>query len=193
MNTQKLRLLALLVITPLLANLLTGCIAAVVGGAGTAAVIGEDRRTVGTVTEDQGIELKAENRVNDKFKDAHINVTSYSRMVLLSGEAPNEAAKADIEKIVRAVENVRSVYNEITVGPITPLSARANDSFVTSKVKARFVDHRKFNAIHVKVVTEASVVFLLGLVKRKEADDAVEIARTTSGVKRVVKLFEYID
>lgn len=193
MNTQKLRLLALLVITPLLANLLTGCIAAVVGGAGTAAVIGEDRRTVGTVTEDQGIELKAENRVNDKFKDAHINVTSYSRMVLLSGEAPNEAAKADIEKIVRAVENVRSVYNEITVGPITPLSARANDSFVTSKVKARFVDHRKFNAIHVKVVSEASVVFLLGLVKRKEADDAVEIARTTSGVKRVVKLFEYID
>ena len=193
MNTQKLRLLALLFITPLLANLLTGCIAAVVGGAGTAAVIGEDRRTVGTVTEDQGIELKAGNRVGDKYKDVHINVTSFSRAVLLSGEAPDEAAKADIEKIVRAVENVRNVYNEITVGAITPLSARANDSFITSKVKARFVDHRKFNAIHVKVVTEASVVFLLGLVKRKEADDAVEIARTTSGVKRVVKLFDYID
>jgi osmotically-inducible protein OsmY len=98
-----------------------------------------------------------------------------------------------MEKIVRAVENVRGVYNEITIGAITPLSARANDSFITSKVKARFVDHRKFNPVHVKVVTEAGVVFLLGLVKRKEADDAVEIARTTNGVRRVVKLFEYID
>ena len=106
---------------------------------------------------------------------------------------PDAAAKADVEKIVRAVENVRGIYNEVAVGPISPLSARTNDSYITSKVKARFVDQRKFNAIHVKVVTEADVVYLLGLVKRKEADDAVEIARTTSGVKRVVKLFEYID
>jgi osmotically-inducible protein OsmY len=192
MNTHKLRLLALLVI-PLLVSVLTGCVAAVVGGAGTAVVIGEDRRTVGTVTEDQGIELKAENRINDKFKAAHINVTSFSRMVLLTGEAPDAAAKAEIEKIVRAVENVRGVYNEIAIGSPSALSARTNDSYITSKVKARFVDQRKFNAIHVKVVTEASVVYLLGLVKRKEADDAVEIARTTSGVQRVVKLFEYID
>jgi osmotically-inducible protein OsmY len=192
MNTHKLRLIAL-VIVPLLVSVLTGCVAAVVGGAGTAAVIGEDRRTVGTVTEDQGIELKAANRINDKFKDAHINVTSFSRMVLITGEAPDAAAKTEIERIVRAVENVRGVYNEMTVGGPTALSARTNDSFITSKVKARFVDQRKFNAIHVKVVTEASVVYLLGLVKRKEADDAVEIARTTSGVQRVVKLFEYID
>lgn len=192
MNTHKLRLLALIVI-PLLVSVLSGCVAAVVGGAGTAAVIGEDRRTVGTVTEDQGIELKAANRINDKFKDAHINVTSFSRMVLITGEAPDAAAKTEIEKIVRAVENVRGVYNEMTVGGPTALSARTNDSFITSKVKARFVDQRKFNAIHVKVVTEASVVYLLGLVKRKEADDAVEIARTTSGVQKVVKLFEYID
>lgn len=192
MNTHKLRLLALIVI-PLLVSVLAGCVAAVVGGAGTAAVIGEDRRTVGTVTEDQGIEFKAENRINDKFKDAHINVTSFSRMVLLTGEAPDAAAKAEIEKIVRAVESVRGVYNEIAIGGVSALSARTNDSFITSKVKARFVDQRKFNAIHVKVVTEASVVYLLGLVKRKEAEDAVEIARTTSGVQRVVKLFEYID
>ena len=192
MNTHKLRLLALFVL-PLAAGSLAGCVAAVVGGAGTAAVIGEDRRTVGTVTEDQGIELKAANRIGDKFKDAHINVTSFSRMVLVTGEAPTAAAKAEIEKIVHAVENVRGVYNEVSIGGPTALSARANDSFVTSKVKARFVDQRKFNAIHVKVVTEASVVYLLGLVKRKEADDAVEIARTTSGVQRVVKLFEYLD
>jgi osmotically-inducible protein OsmY len=192
MNTHKLRLLSLIVV-PLLVSVLTGCVAAVVGGAGTAAVIGEDRRTVGTVTEDQGIELKAESRIRDKYPDAHINLTSFSRMVLITGEVPNAAAKDEIGKIVRAVENVRGIYNEAAIGGPSALSARTNDSFITSKVKARFVDQRKFNAIHVKVVTEASVVYLLGLVKRKEADDAVEIARTTSGVQRVVKLFEYID
>jgi osmotically-inducible protein OsmY len=190
---HKLRLPALLCAVPLLVALLGGCIAAVVGGAGTAVLVGEDRRTVGTVTEDQGIELKAANRINDKFKDAHINLTSYSRMVLITGEAPSAAAKADIEKIVLAVDNVRGVYNEVAVGGVTALSARGNDSFITSKVKARFVDQQKFNPVHVKVVTEANVVFLLGLVKHKEADDAVEITRTTSGVHKVVKLFEYID
>lgn len=190
---QKLRRFTMLFAFPVVVCLLGGCLAAVVGGAGTAVLVGEDRRTVGTVTEDQGIELKATHRINDKFKDSHFNVTSYSRTVLITGEAPNAGAKAEMEKIVRAVENVRAVYNEITIGPVSALSARANDSFVTSKVKARFVDERKFNAVHVKVVTEASVVYLLGLVKRKEADDAVEIARTTSGVQKVVKLFEYID
>ena len=193
MKMHKLRVTALLVVFPLLAPLLSGCVAAVVGGAGTAVLVGEDRRTVGTVTEDQGIELKSENRIRDKFKDAHINVTSYSRMVLLTGEAADAATRTEIEKTVRAVENVRGVYNEITPAGVTALSARANDSFITSKVKARFVDQRKFNAVHVKVVTEAGVVYLLGLVKRKEADDAVEIARTTSGVQKVVKLFEYLD
>ena len=190
---EKFRLCMLFFIVPTLVAALSGCVAAVVGGAGTAILLGEDRRTVGTVTEDQGIELKAANRINDKFKDAHINVTSYSRMVLVTGEVIDAAAKAEIEKIVRAVENVRGVYNEVTVAGVSAISARANDSFVTSKVKGRFVDQQKFNAVHVKVVTEAGAVYLLGLVKRKEADDAVEIARTTSGVKKVVKLFEYID
>jgi len=196
MIMHKLRLLLLLVVMPALVSVLAGCVAAAVGGAGSAVLIGEDRRTVGTVTEDQGIELKAMNRITNKFKDfkdAHVNLTSYSRMVLITGEAADAATKADIEKIVRAVENVRGVYNEMTVGPITAMSARANDSYITSKVKARFLDERKFNPVHVKVVTEASVVYLLGLVKRKEADDAVEIARTTSGVQKVVKLFEYLD
>ncbi len=193
MNMHKMRLLLLLVIMPALVSVLSGCVAAVVGGAGTAVLVSEDRRTVGTVTEDQGIELKAANRINDKFKNSHFNVTSYSRMVLITGEAADAAMKTEIEKIVRAVENVRGVYNEMVVGPITALSARANDSFITSKVKARFVDQRKFNPVHVKVVTEASVVYLLGLVKRKEADDAVEITRTTSGAQKVVKLFEYLD
>jgi osmotically-inducible protein OsmY len=193
MNMQKSGLLVLALIAALVSGVLAGCVAAVVGGAGTAAVLSEDRRTVGTVTEDQGIEIKTENRIRDKYKDVHINVTSFNRHVLLTGEVPDAATKSDIEKIAQAVENVRGVHNEIAVGPVSSLSARTNDSFITSKVKARFVDERKFNAVHVKVVTEAEVVYLIGLVKRKEADDSVEIARTTSGVKRVVKLFEYID
>jgi osmotically-inducible protein OsmY len=193
MKLHKLRVLLLLAVMPVTVSILSGCVAAVVGGAGTAVLVGEDRRTVGTVTEDQGIELKATNRINDKFKDSHFNVTSYSRMVLITGEAADAAMKTEIEKIVRAVENVRGVYNEMAIAGNTALSARANDSYITSKVKARFVDQQKFNPVHVKVVTEASVVYLLGLVKHKEADDAVEITRTTSGVQKVVKLFEYLD
>jgi len=186
---MNLRLLVLLAIV----STLYGCAAAVVGGVGTALVVADDRRTVGTVADDQNIELKAGNRIGDKSKDAHINLTSYNKLVLLTGEAPDAAVRSEIEKIVRGVETVRGVYNEITVGSSRPLSARANDTVLTGKVKARFVDAQKFNPVHVKVVTEASVVYLLGLVKRKEADDATEIARTTGGVQKVVKLFEYLD
>ena len=186
---RNLRLLALLIIIPLL----YGCAAAVIGGAGTAVLVGEDRRTVGTVAEDEGIELKASSRIRERFKDPHVSVTSYNRMVLLTGEAPDAATRNGVEKIARAVENVRAVHNEIAVSGNTALSARANDSYLTSKVKARFIDQQKFNVLHVKVVTEANVVYLLGLVKRKEADDATEIARTTGGVQKVVKLFEYLD
>jgi osmotically-inducible protein OsmY len=186
---NKLRLLALLVII----SALYGCAAAVVGGAGTAVLVGEDRRTVGTVTEDQGIELKTANRIRDKFKDPHFNVTSYNRIVLLTGETPDAETKSEIEKIARAVENVRGVYNEITVAGNSSLSARGNDSYLTGKVKGRFIDQQKFNPVHVKVVTESNVAYLLGLVHRKEADDATEIARTTGGVQKVVRLFEYLD
>ena len=190
---NKLRLPVRLIVVAALVAALTGCVAAVIGGAGTAVLVGEDRRTVGTVTEDQGIELKAANRIADRFKDAHFNITSYSRMALLTGETPDGSTKAEIGKIVQAVENVRGVFNEMTIGANTSLSSRGNDSYVTGKVKARFLDQQKFNPIHVKVVTEGGVVYLLGLVKRKEADDATEIARTTGGVQKVVRLFEFLD
>ncbi|NBR28608.1 MAG: BON domain-containing protein [Betaproteobacteria bacterium] len=186
---KTLRLIAIL----LAVSLLTGCVAAVVGGAGGAALVGADRRTVGTVTEDQGIELKAGSRISEKFPDAHINVTSYNRMVLLTGEAANNAARTEIEKITRAIENVRGIYNEIAVVGNSSMSSRTNDAYLTGKVKARFVDGQKFNAVHVKVVTESNTVYLLGMVNRKEADDATEIARTTSGVQKVVRLFEFLD
>ena len=189
MNILKLRLLAILVSVPLL----YGCLAAVVGGAGVAVAVSEDRRTVGTITDDQAIELRAAARIREKFPGPHVNVTSYNRMLLLTGEAPDAATRSGIDTIARSVENVRGLYNEIAISDNTPLSARANDTFLTGQAKVRFVDQQKFNPVHVKVVTEASVVYLLGLVKHKEADDAVEIARTTRGVQKVVKLFEYLD
>jgi osmotically-inducible protein OsmY len=184
-------IIGLLIIAAL--PVLHGCAAVVVGGAATGAVMADDRRTVGTITEDQGIEIKAANRIGEKFGDAHINVTSYNRMLLLTGEAADAAAKDQIGKIAGAVENVRSVDNEIRIAGNSSMSARANDSYLTSKVKARFLDAQKFDVVHVKVVTEANTVYLLGLVTRKEAADATEIARTTAGVQRVVRLFEYLD
>lgn len=187
---HKLLTLALIALLPVL----SGCMAVAVGGAAaTGYLVAEDRRTVGTITEDQGIELKAASRIEEKVKDAHINVTSYNRAVLLTGEVGSEAAKADAERIARAVENVRSVFNELQVAGNSSMQARTNDSVLTSKVKARFVDAGKFSPVHVKVVTENGVVYLLGMVKRQEAADATEVARTTGGVRKVVRVFEYLD
>jgi osmotically-inducible protein OsmY len=172
----------------------SGCAAVAIGGAAaTGVMVAEDRRTVGTMTEDQGIEFKASGRIDEKVKDGHINVTSYNRAVLLTGEVQSEAAKSDAERITRAVDNVRSVFNELQVSGNTSLQARTNDTVLTSKVKARFVDARKFSPLHVKVVTENGIVYLLGMVKRQEAADATEIARTTGGVRKVVRVFEYLD
>jgi len=175
--------------------LVQGCAPLVVGGAvATGVVVAEDRRTVGTMTEDQGIEVKAGNRIGDAVKgNVHVNVTSYNRAVLLTGEVPDAAAKDQAGRIARGVENVREVYNELTVGPVTPMSVRTNDTVLTSKVKARFVDAQKFSPVHVKVVTENSTVYLLGLVNKREAAEATEIARTTSGVRKVVRVFDYLD
>jgi osmotically-inducible protein OsmY len=178
----------------LVSALLSGCPAVMVTGAGAGVMAAEDRRTLGTITEDQSIEFKTSNQVSEKHKDrVHLNVTSYNRMVLLTGEVPTEEVKRDIERIARSVDNVRSVTNELTIGIPTTLSNRANDTYVTSKVKARFVDAQRFNALHVKVVTENAVVYLLGLVRQQEAKDAAQLARTTEGVKKVVTVFEYLN
>jgi osmotically-inducible protein OsmY len=173
--------------------LMNGCAAVALGGAAAAGgyLVGEDRRAANVMADDQAIELKVGNRLGAKFPDAHINSTSYNRLVLLTGEVPTAAAKAEADEIVRGVEGVRGTFNELQVGPVSPLSARANDSYITSKVKARFLDARRFNPIHAKVVTDAGTVYLMGIVKKQEANDATELARTTSGVNRVVRLFEY--
>ncbi|MCX7151136.1 MAG: BON domain-containing protein, partial [Proteobacteria bacterium] len=152
--------------------LLQACVPIAVGvGAGATVLVATDRRTSGAYIEDEGIENKALSRINDKYKDgAHINVTSYNRTVLLTGEVATADVKADIEKLASEVANVKSVVNEVQIAPITTMSVRTNDSYLTSKVKARFVDANKFSANHVKVVTEAGTDFLLGMVTRKEGD-----------------------
>jgi osmotically-inducible protein OsmY len=171
---------------------LQGCFTVAAVGVGTAVVSGVDRRTTGAQIDDAGIELKVGNRISDKYGGkVHVSVTSYDRNVLLTGEVPNEQIKDDIGKIAAGVENVRGIVNELQIAGVPSDAAIANDAYLTAKVKARFIDANKFNSIHVKVVTEAGVVYLLGIVTQQEAADAVQIAATTDGVRKVVKVFEY--
>lgn len=176
------------------ATLLNGCIPLAITGVVATAQIATDRRTTGAQLDDEFIEDKAIAQISDRLKsDIHVNVTSYNGIALLTGEAPTEAAKNEVAQVVRSMPKVRIVQNELVVGPTTSLSARTNDTYITSKVKSRFVEaHSKFQINHVKVVTERSVVYLMGIVRRDEGDAAAEIARTTSDVERVVKVFEYI-
>jgi osmotically-inducible protein OsmY len=173
---------------------LQGCVPVVAGGAATGALMASDRRTSGIYIEDQSIELKAQGRLDEQLKDKiHVNVTSYNLSVLLTGETFNEATRTEAERIVKSVPNVRQVFNELAIAPTAGYSARSEDSLITTKVKARMVETDKLQANHIKVTTEAGVVYLMGLVNHKEADIAVELTRTTAGVTKVVKLFEYLD
>ncbi|MGH7125479.1 MAG: BON domain-containing protein [Stellaceae bacterium] len=177
----------------LAATALQGCELAVIGAAGGAAYsIVEDRRSSGVQIDDETIQLRVQSRVSDRFGDkVHLTVTSFNRMALLTGEAPDESARAEITKIVEGVPNVRAITNEVQIAIPTPRASRINDELITSKVKGRLIDSGKASPVHVKVVTEAGVVYLMGVVSEQEAADAVDIARTTSGVRKVVKIFEY--
>ena len=175
----------------LAAALLQGCFPLAVTSVGTAALVATDRRTAGTYLEDETIEWKVFGRLREGFPGAHVNATSYNRRVLLTGEAPNEDMKKKIEEAVRTIENVKEVTNELQVAGASSIASRGNDSLVTSNVKARMVNNGRFPPQHVKVLTEAGTVYLMGLVTPQEGDAAVEIARNTSGVVRVVKVFEY--
>ncbi len=187
------RIVSLLLLA-LLAGSLQGCAPVVVAGVGTGAVMVQDRRTSGTIVEDQSIELKAADAIDKRFKEnVHVNVTSYNRSVLLSGEVPSEQVKSEIAKLVYGIENVRNVNNELAVAGVSSLTSRSSDTLITSNVKLGFVRDKRLTAEHVKVVTEYGTVFLMGIVTHAEADAATEIASATSGVKRVVKLFEYLD
>ena len=172
----------------------TACAPLVVGGAfvgGTLML--SDRRTSGAQVEDQAIELKATNRLKDALGErGHINVTSYNRVVLLTGEVPDEAARTLAEQTASKVDNVRSIVNELAVMGSSSLTARSNDAIITSKVKATFVDDKDLLANTFKVVTERSTVYLMGRVTEREAARGTELARSVSGVQKVVKVFEII-
>jgi len=170
-----------------------GCIPVIVGGTGAAVAMATDRRSSGTYVEDEGIEWKAGNRINERLGDkVHVNATSFNRKLLLTGEAFNEASREEAGRIAAAVENVKEVVNDLRIAPTSTLSARGNDSYISSKVKARFVDQKDFHVQQVKVVTEAGTTYLMGLVTEREGSAATEIARTTKGVQKVVRVFEYI-
>jgi osmotically-inducible protein OsmY len=173
---------------------LQGCVPLVATGAGAGVLMATDRRTSGTYIEDQEIELRTANRIREAFPadNVHTDVASFNRTVLLVGEVPDEATKQKIYAIATGVTNVHSVFNEIAIGAPTDLSARTNDAYITTKVKSRFVDAKRFPITVVKVTTENGVVYLMGMVTEQEAADAAEIASTTSGVEKVVKLFEYV-
>jgi len=173
---------------------LQGCVPLVAAGAvGAGAMAATDRRTSGAYVDDEAFEWKIEDQISSRFGDrVHVNAVSFNRVVLLAGEVPDQATKDDLTRIAEANANVRSVVNDVVIGPISSMSSRSNDAVTTSKVKARFVDQATFGVTHVKVYTEAGTVFLMGLVTRKEADAATDIARTTTGVTKVVRVFEYI-
>lgn len=172
---------------------LQGCFALAAAGMGATVIMVDDRRSTGFYIEDENIELKSRLRINENHKDAHVNATSYNLTVLLTGEAPTEQMKKDIEATIRAVPSVKAVQNELVVAGNSSLASRSSDALVTTNTKARFINNGKFSINHVKVVTEAGTVFLMGIVTREEGDAAAELARNTSGVSRVVKVFEYIE
>lgn len=156
---------------------------------------GADRRTEGSYIEDGAISETATSRIKNKYADkVHINVNSYNRKVLVSGEVADEAVKTDITRIIGGVQNVTAINNELTVGPLATLSSRSGDTLTTSNVNIRLSDSGKdLRAERIKVVTENGTVYLLGLVTHSEADIAKDVASTSRGVKKVVPLFDYID
>lgn len=159
------------------------------GGPGTL-----DRRTAGAVIGDQEIEIRAKNRLREALPQAgSVAITSYNRQLLLTGQVPDEATRAQATHVVKGIPEVRNVFNELSVSGVTSIASSANDAAITSQVKTRLLADKRVPGTKIKVVTEAGVVYLMGLMKRAEAATATEIARTTSGVTRVVVLFEFID
>jgi osmotically-inducible protein OsmY len=172
---------------------LTGCIELMVGGAVMGGVAAADRRTLGAQTEDKSIAVKGESRIPSIVGDAgHVNVTSFNRRVLLTGEVRDEAMKNAVEREVRNIEGVESVANELIIAGPASYTSRSNDALITTKVKASLVDMKTISAASFKVVTENGTVFLMGRVTQREGTVSADVARGVGGVQKVVKLFDYI-
>lgn len=173
---------------------LQGCFPVVAAGVGAGVVMAQDRRSKDVFIEDRQIEAQAIDRIEKQFNSVmHVNATSYNHHVLVTGEVLDESTKTEIGKTVASIKNVRDVSNDLAISNVSSLASRSNDSLITSNVKLRFVNERRFNAEHVKVVTENSTVYLMGIVNHTEADAATEIASTAKGVQYVVRMFEYLD
>ena len=173
---------------------LTACVPLVLGGAfGGGAMVASDRRTSGTQLEDEGIELRALSRLQNPLGErSHINLTSYNRQVLLTGEVASAQDKQQIEKTVAGVENVVSIVNELAVMGNSTLTQRSSDTLVTARVKASLIDARDLSANAFKVVTERGTTYLMGRVTQREADRATQVVRAAPGVQKVVRMFEII-
>ena len=185
----SLKIVAALILT----TQISACVPVVVGGAAAGGAMAADRRTSGIYVEDENIELKANKLIYEALTgESHVNITSFKGNVLITGEVPNEATKAAVEQEARKIIGVREIYNELGIGPVSPLSSRSNDSFIDSKVKARLVDTNQVSANHIKVVTERGIVYLMGIVSEREAKVAVAVARTTDGVRKVVNVLEVV-
>ncbi|HQN12617.1 MAG TPA: BON domain-containing protein [Quisquiliibacterium sp.] len=171
---------------------LSGCFPLAATGVAVGVLAATDRRTIGTQTEDTGIEVKAASRLREELKNAGgISVTSFNRKVLITGQVIDDTTRQAAERIVAGVENVRSVHNELQVSGRVSLGTTASDATISTRVKAAFVDAKDLQANTVKVVTEAGVVYLMGIVSRAEGDRAAQVASRVSGVTRVVTVFEY--
>jgi osmotically-inducible protein OsmY len=195
MHARGLRPLAAAVATASLLTGLSACAPLLVGGAVVGTVmVASDRRSSGAQLDDQAIELKAMNRIREAFNEqrVHVNVTSYNRMVLLTGEVGSEDDKQRVERIVAGVDNVRSIVNDLAVMGVSSLTSRSNDVILGGKVKATFVDARDLQAQAVKVVAERGTIYLMGRVTEREAKRAAELARSVGGVSKVVTVFELI-
>lgn len=172
---------------------LSACAPVMVGGMVGGVMVASDRRTSGIQLEDEGIEMRSASAMRENFgSNVHANITSYNRQVLITGEVPTARERQQIEQLIGRVENVRSVVNELAIGPASSVGERSSDAIITARVKAAMVDSEDVFASIYKVVTERGTVYLMGRVTQREANRATEIARGVSGVKRVVRVFEYI-
>jgi osmotically-inducible protein OsmY len=175
-------------------TLLSACAPLLLGGAAVSgALLYTDRRTSGTQLEDEGIELKAAGRLKQALNDsAHLNVTSYNRIVLVTGEVVAEGDRKTVDSTIAGIENVRSAMNEVAVGGNSSLTSRSNDAIITSKVKATLLDAKDVQANAIKVITERAIVYLMGRVTEREATRATDLARGVGGVQKVVRVFEIL-
>ncbi|MBA3057549.1 MAG: BON domain-containing protein [Gammaproteobacteria bacterium] len=193
LKLTTLKLLPLLLLSASLGGALSACAPIIIGGAVVGSLMATDRRTAGTQIEDEGIELRASSRIRESLGDrVHVNVTSYNRQVLLTGEVPNAQDKQLVEQVVSQVENVRSIVNELALLGHSTLTQRSSDALVTGKVKAGLLDAKDLFANAFKVVTERGTTYLMGRVTQREANRATDITRATGGVQKVVRLLEII-